>query len=286
MHPYLRVILAVSIGATAGIWTKLLHLPATQMSFFRLAVPALIVLLYLKVYKKRTLVRAHARHMVAASALNAVRVLLYFAAYLYTSLGNAVIMLYTWPIFAVLWARVILKEKMTGSMKLLLFLSFAGVAIMYGPQKLSVGNSDLIGMSAMMLSAALYALSAVIFKKYLHEYSDMETVFYQNSVGAVLFFPFLFLHPFPAGATAGFASLYAFAIGIIGFWLIYSALRKITMVEYGVLSYWEVIGGVLFGMFIFGETLTPHMMFGGALILASGILLIAANNKRAPKNAP
>ena len=49
--------------------------------------------------------------MLIASSINAARMFLYFIGFTYASIANAVIVLYTWPIFATLLGLMFLKEK-------------------------------------------------------------------------------------------------------------------------------------------------------------------------------
>ncbi len=99
INPYLAIILAATIGGSSGVFIKLLDLPSTSMTFFRMFVPVVVLLVYLSL-KKIRLFRGHYGIMLVASGLNATRMLLFFVGYLYTSIGNAVIILFTWPIFA------------------------------------------------------------------------------------------------------------------------------------------------------------------------------------------
>ena len=270
-HPYWHIIIAATIGAFGGLVTKQLALPATTISFFRLAVP--VIILFFSVKKQHALRhKPYDKSMLLASLLNAIRVGLYFFAFLYTSISNAVIMLYTWPIFASLFSMIFLKESITKKKMFLLVLAFVGIICMYATFPFHLSYRDAIGMAAMLVSAALFAFTVVIFKKQLATYSNTETIFYQNLVGTIVFLPFLFIHhPFPTVPQIGVISLYSFLIGIVGFFLIFSALKKITVVEYAILSYWEVIAGVLVGMVFLHETLTWNMVLGGSLIILAGI---------------
>jgi len=273
LNPYLAIIIAATIGGSSGVFIKLLDLPATTITFFRMAVPVIVLLAYLK-YKGTILFRGNYRIMMLASALNATRMFLFFVGYLYTSIGNAVIILFTWPIFGSLFSAIFLKEKVDRRTAMLIGLAFLGIVIMYMNKDISFGNEDFIGMAAMLFSAILFSVTAVIFKKELVNYSRTETIFYQNLIGAFVFLPFIFINtPVPGALQAGVASLYGFLIGIVAFVLFFFALRRLKMSHYALFTYWEVIAALFFGVMFFGEDISLNMIIGGGLILATGILL-------------
>ncbi|HSW47801.1 MAG TPA: hypothetical protein VLG67_01860 [Candidatus Saccharimonadales bacterium] len=46
MNPYLEVVIAAILFGTAGVFVKILNLPATTISFFRVAVPTVVLFVY------------------------------------------------------------------------------------------------------------------------------------------------------------------------------------------------------------------------------------------------
>jgi drug/metabolite transporter (DMT)-like permease len=273
LNPYLAVIFAATIGGSSGVFIKLLNLPSTSITFFRVFIPVAILLVYFG-WKKIKLFQGNYKIMLIASGLNAARMFLYMFAYLYTSIGNAVILLFTWPIFATIFGAIFLKEKVSKRTASLIGLAFLGIVIMYSNKEISFGSNDFLGMGAMLLSAIIFSITAVIFKKELKNYSKTETIFYQNLLGAIVFLPFIFINkPLPTLTQTSFASIYAFLVGIIGFLLFFYALKKLKMSHYSLFTYWEVPAALIFGVIFFKEVITLNMIFGGALIIVAGLLL-------------
>lgn len=273
MNPYFAVIIAATIGGSSGVFIKLLNLSSTSITFFRVFVPVIILLFYFR-WEKTKLFQGNYKIMLAASGLNAARMFLFFVAYLYTSIGNAVIILFTWPIFATIFGAILLKEKVTKRTSLLIGMAFLGIVVMYLNKEISFGNKDFIGMVAMLLSAILFSLTAVIFKKELINYSKTETVFYQNFIGAIVFLPFIFINkPLPTITQISVATIYGFLVGIVAFLLFFFALKKLKMSHYSLLTYWEVPAALIFSVIFFKEIITLNMIIGGALIVIAGLLL-------------
>ena len=145
---------------------------------------------------------------------------------------------------------------------------------MYSNKEISFGSDDFLGTGAMLLSAIIFSITAVIFKKELKYYSETETIFYQNLLGAIVFLPFIFINkPLPTITQIGAASIYAFLFGIVAFLLFFYALKRLKMSHYSLLAYWEVPAALIFSVIFFKEVITLNMIFGGALIIVAGLLL-------------
>jgi drug/metabolite transporter (DMT)-like permease len=271
LNPYLEVVLATIIFGSAGVFVKYLALPATTMSFFRTFVPALVLGVYF-LFSRHKFSRGNTKLMLVASVLSAVRMFFYFVAYSLTSIGNAVIVLYTWPVFATILSIVFLKEKVSRRNKALLFVAFIGIILVFLSKEYSFANKDLIGMCSMLVCALLYSFTFVIFKKESKSYSGIETAFFQNLVGAFVFLPFFLINrPFPSLGSTAVASVYGTLIGIVGFGLIFSALGKIKASSVSLLAYLEVLSGIAFGMVFFREALSWNVISGGILIIGSAV---------------
>ena len=208
------------------------------------------------------------------SSLSTVRMYFYFVGFTLTSIANAIIMFYTWPIFVAVLSAPLIKEKAAKKMNSLIGLAFLGIVLMYLNKNFSLSDHDFIGMGAMLISSLLNAVSMIVYKKEAHKYSKYEMIFYQNIIGAVVFLPFIFINsPKPTFVQINIAIIYAILIGLIGFSLYFSALRKIKVSTASFLSYMELVSGVIFGVILFHEKLTWNMTLGGLLIVASTLLL-------------
>ena len=267
LNPYLEAVLAAVIWGSTGIFIKYLNLPPAAVSFFRLAVPTLILLIFLTV-KKVKLFRGNNKLILLASTLNAARVFLYTVGFTFASIGNAVIILYTWPIFTTLLSILLLKEKVSKRTFLLLFMAFIGTTLIYLNTEFSFSDTNFLGMTAMLGSAVIYALTVIIFKKESEKYSKYEIIFYQNVVGSIIFIPFIFANkPLPTLFQTGVGVVYGLIIGLIGFILFFSALKKIKVSTVSFLSYLEVVSAIILSVLFFQESLTWNMLVGGLLIL-------------------
>ena len=183
-------------------------------------------------------------------------------------------MLYSWPVFAAIFSNLFLKEPLPRLNKILLAVAMLGIVLIYSGKRIDLNNQVFLGMSAMLLSAALYSTTVIIFKKESVRYTKLQIVFFQNLVGAFLFLPFFLLDLDALTLHKSWvASGYAFLIGIVGFGLFFSSLQKVKASTASFLAYIEVISAILFGVLLFSETLTWNVIVGGVLIIGSSVIL-------------
>lgn len=270
--PYFKVILAALLWSTSGIFIRILKLSPGVFSFYRMAIPALFLFIFLKI-KKVKLVKGPIWLLLFGSFLNAVRLFFYYISFDYTSLGNAIIILYTWPVFMTVLSLIFLKEKINLQNSILLFVAFLGIIVVFIKKEFSFQDRDFIGMTIMLISSIIYSFSLLIFKKKTDEYDGMEITFYQNIVGAVICIPFIFLHPETTIIEITLASLQGFIVGLLAFFFFFSALKKLTSVKASLLSYIEVLSTICFGLILFHEPITWNLIAGGSMILISVIFL-------------
>jgi drug/metabolite transporter (DMT)-like permease len=273
MNPYLEVVTAALIWGTSGMLIKLIDTNSFMITFFRMAIPTALIGAYL-FYKRKPVFRQNTKTVLLASFLNAVRTLFYFIGFNNTSIGNAIIMLYTWPIFVTLIGPFMLKERITPVKIVSLAAAFGGIIFVYIDKKFSFESSDFIGMSAMLFSAFVYAFSMILFKKTSADYSQIETTFFQNFVGAFLFLPAVFIvHPFPGPDKIALLFVFGIFIGIIGFALFFSALKKVKASIASSLAYLEIVSTLVYSAVFFGERFTWNMVVGGLLIVLSALIV-------------
>jgi len=266
-NPYLEVIISALLFGMGGILVKIIALPATTISFFRVAIPVLLLLIYFR-FHKLNIFRKSSKAIIFISFLNALRIFLWQFAYLHTSIGNAVIILYTWPIFTVLFGPILIKEKLTRRNLILVLIAFIGIVIIFSNKNFSLQNKDFLGMISMLGAAVLGAITTILLKSQLKHYSKTETIFYQNIAGAVLFLPFIFINfPLPTISQTIIACVYASLIGLFAFLFWFSALKKINASTLAIISYIEVVSAVVLGIIILHEKLSWNMIVGGGIIL-------------------
>lgn len=270
---YFAVLIGAALAGTSGLLIKLMTIPATSIAFIRMAVPTMFLAWWMY-HRKIHFFRGNYKKMLLASLLNAARMYLFLVAYIYTSISNAVIMLFTWPIFVNLMGALWLKESISRKQFILLMLAFSGIVIIYSNQDLSFANDDFIGMTAMLFSAMLYSVSYIIYKTEIQNYHRNEVIFYQNFLGGIIFFPFILINGiWPTAMDWTLALTYATVMGILIFNFFFYGLKYLPASKASALGYFEIISAVLTGIIFMNETLTLPMIIGGSLIVISIMFL-------------
>jgi drug/metabolite transporter (DMT)-like permease len=271
--PILAVLVAASIGASSGLYIKGISVSSFAMAGFRMGVPFLVLLPL--VARRGGLLGdpARRRSLWFASGLNAVRMLLFIMAYKLTAIGNAVVLLYLWPIFALLIDCVRLRRPPAPAQTALLALAFAGVVVMNLHRKISFASGDLLGSLFMIASAFLFAATVIIFKGALDTVQETDALYFQNVVGALVFLPILLAEIGQVSArdlTLGLA--YGASVGLVGFGLFFYAMKRLPLFQYSALTYIEVIVAVAFGVTILGESLTLNQAIGATMIITASLI--------------
>jgi len=269
---YVLLIAAIIAGVNGLLIKQMSSLNAGSIAWFRATVP-LVFLLPVLLDKKDPVFRGNYKKMLLASSVNALRLFFYLIAFIFTSIGNAVVLFYSWPIFVTLISAFYLKERIPKKQVLLLALAFIGLVITYADKSFSFGNDDFVGMLAAVLSALGYAITVIIFKSESQNYNKEQIIIYQNIVGALVFIPFLGALPEAQLEHIGIALGYGFLIGIVVFKMFFYGLHYLSASTTSSLMYLEVVSAVLLGYFILHEVLTPNTLIGGALIVTSSFLI-------------
>ncbi len=263
------VVLCALIAGSNGILIKYMSSMNTgTIGWFRAIIPTLFVLPSL--YKKDLLrLRGNYKVLLLASLINAGRMYLYLIAFTYTSIGNAVVLFYTYPLFVAAIESFFLKQKMSRNQLVLLCVAFTGIIITYAGKPFSFASRDFIGMLAAVGAAVGYAVTVILFKTESQNFSRNQLIFYQNIAGAILFIPFLTGIGQAQPEHLGIGVIYGLLIGIGVFKLFFFGLKYLPAATATSLMYLEVVSAILMGYFILDEALTLNMIFGGSLIVGS-----------------
>lgn len=266
---FIAVLIGASIAGLSGLLIKQMTIPATSIAFIRTALPSFCIAIWMLLAGIKFF-RGNYKKMLLASCLNAGRMYLFLLAYLHTSISNAVIILFTWPIFVNLMSSIWLHEQITKKQIFLLFIAFLGIVTIYSDQDLSFADEDFMGMTAGLGAALLYSFSYIIYKTEIQNYTRNEVIFYQNLVGGFVFLPFFILNrPFPGIVDWGYGTTYALVMGVLIFNFFFYGLKYLNASKASVIGYFEIVTAVLTGVLIMHEELSYNMLLGGAMILIS-----------------
>ncbi|MGH7273292.1 MAG: DMT family transporter [Nitrospiria bacterium] len=215
------------------------------------------------------------RMVLARGVLGGIGNLLYFYAIEATRLSNAIILLYTYPIFASLYTQMMYRQGLGVSTVGAFLISFAGISLIVDPSFQDIQRGDLLAiLSGAMVGGAIFSL------RESRRTDSAWTIFhYFNIIGMALSIPLMeFPWMLPGGSSVlPLAGVVVFSM--LGQLLMTYAYRYCTAAEGGVLSMFGAVVGCGLGILILGEVATPGLLVGSLLVVLSGIYLIVLRSE-------
>ncbi|WDE96397.1 DMT family transporter [Lentisphaera profundi] len=286
MSPVLKVIITSVLWGTVGIFIREAdNMSAVSLAFFRTLIPTVVLFIWLKSRKApQKLFRSNWKWMILGSGLNSIRAILFFISFNLTTIGNAQVTLYSWPIWAAILGSFFLKEKVSSIQKFLLSIAFLGLLLMFSQSVFSLDDKHFLGICAMVLSAFILSFVFIVFKKYGTEYQSIEIVFFQNLLTPLLLLP-LFIPEAPSLSLKQvlIASFLGLIIGVLAFSLFFSALKEMKTANAAQITYIEPLCGLLWAHLLYQESLSPVQIIGAILILGATFAIPVLRAKEAKK---
>lgn len=263
--------------------------PAPQAVFFRslFAIPVILLWLWQKHDLRRGLVASNVMGHVWRGLFGTTAMALTFAGLGLLPLPEVTAIGYATPMFTVLFAALLLGERVRLFRMSAVALGLVGVLIMLAP-RLSV-DSDAVTRTAsigalMVVGASILRALVQIHVRRLVQTENTAAIVFYFSLTATL----LSLLTYPLGVVTGWSTLdwvtpswtvagYMIAAGFIGGIaqiLVTASLRFGPASMLAPFDYSSMIFASLIGWVVFGELPTPAILGGATLVIAGGVLII------------
>jgi drug/metabolite transporter (DMT)-like permease len=267
-------VLAAVLMGTIGIFSKITGLSAQTITFFRLMLGAAFMLIFLIATGKTAVIMKWPTWPVLLNgSFLAGFIIFYVQAMHYTSMANAIMMIYLAPLAASVIAHFFLGEKLNLLAVALILLTLFGFALMMEFKlDLTSGSRQTIGLFFGLLSLIAYAGFIIVNRLIVIDVHVFTRTFYQLLTGAIIMLPFALLS---GDQLAGWHIPWLLGTGLLpGFLAILFAviaLSRMPAATFGTLAYIEPVAVIIFGWTLFHETLNPMQITGCLLIILSGI---------------
>jgi drug/metabolite transporter (DMT)-like permease len=216
----------------------------------------------------------------AAGLLFAGEFVFIYAGLGYTTASRMIVFLYLTPPLTALGLHWFVPgERLSSRQWLGVLLAFGGVCLAFAEGFLSAGGTTAVGDLFGVIAAGMWAATTVLIRaSALARVSATRTLFYQLVVSAVALFVASRLLGEPGvvrltavalGSLAYQGVIVAFASYLVWFWL----LTRYLAARLAVFSFLAPMFGVLFGVVLLSEPLTPFFA-GAALLVGGGIVLV------------
>lgn len=243
-------------------------LPSLEIVFFRSLIGTVMIVAIMKA-KGVSLLGRQRGLMILRGLSGFIALSLHFYTIARLPLGTAVMLNYTAPIFAALFAVIFLKEKPGVFLSLMTLVSFAGVFMLVGGRLEAWSRTVFLGL----LSAVFVGIVYVSIRALRDQESPLTIIFYftaVSTIGSVTFLPFGFRWP------NGLEWLLLLGVGIGSFygqlWMTL-ALRCAPASLVSPFSYLTPLASFFYGFLFFGDRLTVTSLTGAGLIVLAGSLI-------------
>lgn len=160
----LRVIVAMLIFGTIGIFVDRLPYPSAFIALFRSACGLTVLLLYAIIFRKRISLRcifSNILLLLPAGAFLGLNWVFLFEAYRYTSISFATLCYYMAPVFVIFLAPLFTKKKSGTVKNACALVAVAGMILLTGIQSFGNWRGLVFGLGAALLYALIILLTAV-----------------------------------------------------------------------------------------------------------------------------
>jgi drug/metabolite transporter (DMT)-like permease len=215
----------------------------------------------------------------AAGLLFGLEFVFIYAGLGHTAASRMTVFIYLAPVLTALGLHWLVPgERLVRTQWAGVAIAFAGIALAFG-EAFVAARVSLLGDFFGLVAAALWAATTVLIRaSALSRASAAKTLFYQLGVAAPILFAaslllgekgVVALTPLALASLAYQGVIVAFASYLVWFWL----LTRYLAARLSVFSFMTPLFGVLAGVMILDEPLTPSFL-GAALLVGAGIVLV------------
>ena len=261
--------------ASSGIIARFSGLAAAELTFYRLAVGALCLLILVTLSGRLKLLKGKPDWRMAVNGVLLAGFMLSFLTSIdYISLANAIMLVYLAPPLSAFIAHWLLHEKLDLPDSSLIVLSFFGFAMLQQFKfDLVLDASQLPGLLYGLLALLCYSGFLLLNRRSLPAHSQLQRTFYQLIIGACCVLPFLTEMQMPLAEDMVWIALAGIFPGFIAIYCAIVALQHLPTRVYATLAYLEPVTVILAGWWLFAESLSALQQGGVLLIIATGLLL-------------
>lgn len=282
---YVFIAIAGLLWVTLGLFGKFLMgngLTSEQVAFTRLFFGFIVLGVYssirtpqiLKISKKGIIYS-----VIIGIICQAMFNLCYFKAIDIAGVSIAAVLLYTSPLFLAIFSKVCYKENITRSKLFSLILCFIGAIMAVTGGRLDFQGLNAFGLLLGILSAIAYALMPTISKNALKEFSSSTILVYSFLFGAIFMIPSS--RPWEILNYAKDLDVLScmLMLGIVPAALAYifyaaGISKGVELSVAGVVASVELVGSVIIGCTILGESFSLGKLFGVMLMLISAVVAL------------
>ncbi len=279
------VLLAAILWGSNGIFINALSdsgLGSIERTSFRLLI-AVILEAFIVWFTDRDAFRIDGKGLLWSFLIGMIGIYLFLISYtaciVRVGMGVAGVLIYLMPALVLIYGAVFRKQKLSLIKIVSIVMNLAGCALVSGI--VSGGSFDLLGVLLGVLTAFCYAFNNIALAEKLKGRKALTKMFYPALSAALcalvyLVFSadgsFVFRTALGSVRNASVMVLWALCCSAGPYYLFNRALQDMDVMKASLLSTFEPVAAVLFGVFLFHEQIDLFGVIGVILVLASLII--------------
>lgn len=276
MNAKIKIALAMIIWGSLGIFVKNIDMPSMEIAFFR-AIIASVTLIGVGLFNKELDMKKYSKKNLTLLILSGIAMgfnwVLLFQAYKFTTIANATLSYYFAPVFMVLAAPIILKEKLSKRKVSAILVALLGLFLILNAKPTSNEPSLNTSLGILYgLSAAVLYTTVVFLNKSVKGLSGYDRTIIQLISSAIVLIPFVIVRQSIHFSSTN-SLVFVLILGIIhtafAYSLYFGGIKDTPVHSAAILGYIDPISALLLGALFLGETMNFVQGAGGALILIS-----------------
>lgn len=271
---------AVLLFGGTALFSKLIGLPALDITVYRTGVAAIILFIVLSLQKQKITLSSGKDYGVALllGIVVGIHWVTYFAGMQMAGVTIGIIAFFTYPVITVflepLLARFLSKNKVNSKPKLkdVLIACIVMIGIFLLIPEISLGNQVTLGIATGIVSALFFALRNILHKNYFSHYSGPHTMLYQTLVACLMLCLFVEVPPMDVTENDW---LLIVLVGVIftamPHALFASSLRHLSATTAGLISCLQPLYGSILAFLLLSERVNIWTIIGGLLVISAAL---------------
>lgn len=241
--------------------------PLIQKVFFRNFI-GFLILSYFVIKDKKILKVNNKRLLAARCGFGLMGVFLYYQSLSMLNLSDAVVINKLSPFFVIILGGIILKERITITQFIAVFIALGGIVILVKPQV----SVDLLPAMIGILGAIAAAAAYTAVRQLRLSDSPMTIVFYFCLSSTLITLPLMM----PIFKVPGLVDLLQLSLigvfAVIAQLFMTNAYRHAPASQLSIYTYLNIVFSAIWGVLFWSETLSSSFLIGAGLIIFAGFL--------------
>lgn len=274
----LKLSLVMLLWGSIGVFTRYINVSPIILAFLRAIIAIPVLYTFHRLYKNQS--ESNIKKLipfVISGGILGLAWLCLFTAFKNTSISIAVLAYNMCPVYVLISAPIILKERLNRIQIMTIIGAFAGLLIIVS-NALNSSDFSLVGLGFGIVSGLLYATLVIINRMVKTEMESSTITLIQMISATIILLPFCVFDERVMTITKldTLSILLILILGLIhtgvAYRIYFSTYKKLSAVSIVSFSYMEPVFSIILSVIILGEKVYLNQIIGGVLILGSTYL--------------